>query len=200
MWLAEINGLFGKVSRKMKNIKLMMATAVHEYFSLGSTTIAEQMRYIDYMSQCRKLREEFLMVCMDRQIFTSYPVGIKRGIELQAGGQLAGKVKMQIPGSAGPVCSSENITHITQHPSQRLFMSPRPPPIANSAAGDHLPWKSQFEEQEKGGEVVSSREREDNCDRQELVVVTFIFIYLFIYFLNQILFRCFSSVCRVKRS
>lgn len=76
----------------------------------------------------------------------------------------------------GPVCSSENITHITQHASQRLSVSPRPPPMADSAEREHLLWKSQFEEAEMGGEVVSRQKREYNSNSQDLVVVNFIFI------------------------
>lgn len=63
------------------------------------------------------------------------------------GGQLAEREKGKVPGGL-PVCSSENITHITQHASQRLPMSLRPPPIADSAEREHLLWKSQIVEEE----------------------------------------------------
>lgn len=74
---------------------------------------------------------------------------IRREIEMQMGavGRVSKRPSSRRP---RPVCSSENITHITQHASQRLPLSPRPPPMANSAEREHLLWKSQFEEEGNG--------------------------------------------------
>lgn len=91
---------------------------------------------------------------IDTDCFLRDTVSGQEGKEDADGGHLAEREKGQVP-SGSSVCSSENITHITQHASQRLPMFLRPPPITDSAETEHLPWKSQCEE-EKGEERLCS--------------------------------------------
>ncbi len=115
---------------------------------------------------------KLFMVNRNGWIFEWYLVEIK----MQMGGTVGRVKKRSSSRRLGPVWKSENITHITQHASQRLSVSPRPPPMADSAEREHLLWKSQFEGEERGGEVMSWRRREYNSDSQELVVVKFLFL------------------------
>lgn len=121
---------------------------------------------------------KFFIVNRNWWIFKWYLVEIRREMDMQMGGTVGRVRKRPSSRRLGPVWKSENITHITQHASQRLSVSPRPPPMADSAEREHLLWKSQSEGEETGGEVMSRRKREYNSDSQELVVVKFLFFKL----------------------
>lgn len=124
-----------------------------------------------YLSQYRKLNSLWLI---EIDGFSS-DIWWRGNWDADGGGQLAGWGKGQVPGGLGLSENQKILPILPSMPHSGCQCPPRPPPMADSAEREHLLWKSQFEGEERGGEVMSRRRREYNSDGRELVLVKFLF-------------------------
>ena len=115
------------------------------------------------------------MVNRNWWILERYLAEIRKKMEMQMGGQLAGWVKGQVPGGSGLSVHQKILPILPSMPHSGCPCPPDRHPWLTLLRGNIYCGNHSLRRKEGGGEVVSRQRREYNSDSRELVVVKFIF-------------------------